>query len=64
VEEIISVHMILVRKPEGKGPLGRHRCRWEDIRKELEDEWCGLDSTWSGYGLVVECCEHRNIQVL
>jgi hypothetical protein len=22
--------MILVGKPEGNRPLGRHRCRWED----------------------------------
>ena len=24
---------ILVRKPEGKRPLGRRRCRWEDNNK-------------------------------
>jgi hypothetical protein len=25
-----GVLMVLVRKPEGKRPLGRPRCRWED----------------------------------
>ena len=25
-----GVHRVLVRKPEGKRPLGRPRCRWED----------------------------------
>jgi len=24
------VHTVLVGKPEGKRPLGRPRCRWED----------------------------------
>jgi hypothetical protein len=26
----INVYKILVRKPEGKRPLGRPRCRWEN----------------------------------
>jgi hypothetical protein len=32
---------MLVRKPEGKGPLGRRRLRWYDIKmdvKEIETE--------------------------
>jgi hypothetical protein len=29
---------VLVGKPEGKRPLGRHRCRWEDnIKMDLQD---------------------------
>jgi hypothetical protein len=28
-----GVHRLLVGKPEGKRPLGRPRCRWEDIIK-------------------------------
>jgi hypothetical protein len=28
--EKIKVYRILVGKPEGEGPLGRPRCRWED----------------------------------
>ena len=29
-------------KPEGKRPLGRHRCRWEDnIKMDLQEVGCG-----------------------
>jgi hypothetical protein len=29
-------YKVLVRKPKGKGPLGRPRCRWEDrLRMDL-----------------------------
>jgi hypothetical protein len=27
----------IVGKPEGKGPLGRPRLRWEDIRMDLSE---------------------------
>ena len=27
------MHRVLVGKPEGKRPMGRPRCRWEDIIK-------------------------------
>jgi hypothetical protein len=31
-----GVHRVLVVKPEGKRPLGRHRRRWEDnIKMDL-----------------------------
>jgi 3-oxoacyl-ACP reductase-like protein len=31
-----------VGKPEGKRPLGRPRCRWENnIKIELQEEGCG-----------------------
>ena len=33
-----GVHRVLVQKPEGKRPLGRLRCRWEDnIKMDLQD---------------------------
>jgi hypothetical protein len=33
-----NVYKVLVGKPEGKRPLGRPRCRWEDgIRTDLGD---------------------------
>ena len=33
-----GVHRVLVRKPEGKRPLGRRRCRWEDnIKMDLQE---------------------------
>jgi hypothetical protein len=32
----------LAGKPEGKSPLGRPRCRWEDtIKMDLQDVKCG-----------------------
>ena len=31
------VYRGLVRKPEGKRPLGRHRRRWEDIKIDLQE---------------------------
>jgi len=33
---------VLVGKPQGKRPLGRHRSRWEDnIKKDLREVQCG-----------------------
>jgi hypothetical protein len=39
------MHTRLVRKLEGKRPLGRPRCRWEDnIRMDLREiGWEGVD---------------------
>jgi hypothetical protein len=43
-----GVYRVLVGKPEGKGPLGRPRCRWEDnIKMDLQEEKCG-DMEWFG----------------
>jgi hypothetical protein len=37
-----GVYRVLVRKPEGKRPLGRHRCRWEDnVKMDLQEVGCG-----------------------
>jgi hypothetical protein len=37
-EEDTGVHRVLVRKPEGKRPLGRPRRRWEDnIKIDLQE---------------------------
>jgi len=36
-----GVYRVLVGKPEGKGPLGRHRRRWEDnIKMDLQEVGC------------------------
>ena len=36
--EDIGVHRVLVGKPEGKRPLGRPKCRWEDnIKMDLQE---------------------------
>jgi len=43
-----GVYRVLVRKPEGKRPLGRPRRRWEDIiRLDLQEEGCGY-MDWIG----------------
>jgi hypothetical protein len=37
-----SVHRVLVGKPEGKRPLGRPKCRWEDnIKMDLQEVGVG-----------------------
>jgi hypothetical protein len=40
--EKIGVYRFLVGKPEGKGPLGRPTCRWENnIKMDLQEVECG-----------------------
>jgi hypothetical protein len=42
-----GVYMILVQKPEGKRPLGRCKCRWEDnIKGNLQE--LGF-RVWTGF---------------
>jgi len=37
-----GVYRVLVGKPEGKRPLGRPRCRWENnIKMDLQEVGCG-----------------------
>jgi hypothetical protein len=47
--------------PEGKRPLGRPRCRWEDnIKMDLREvEWGGMDWIDLAQGVEVPC-EHGN----
>ena len=41
-----GIYRILVEKPEGKTPLGRSRCRWEDnIKMDVKEVGCGV---WTG----------------
>jgi hypothetical protein len=43
-----GVYRGLVGKPEGKRPLGRPRCRWEDnIKMDLQEVGCGV-MDWIG----------------
>jgi hypothetical protein len=42
-----NAYTILVRKPKGKRPLGRHRRRWEDIIRMDLSEMGG--KVWSGF---------------
>jgi hypothetical protein len=42
--EKMNAYRILVGKLEGKRPLGRPRCRWEDIGMNLREiGWGGMD---------------------
>jgi hypothetical protein len=47
-----GVYRILVGKPEGKRPLGRTRCRWEDnIKTDVHEVGCGgMDWIWLAQG--------------
>jgi len=37
-----GVYRVLLGRPEGKRPLGRPRCRWEDnIKMDLQEVGCG-----------------------
>jgi 3-oxoacyl-ACP reductase-like protein len=46
MEEWRGLYRILVGKPEGKRPLGRPRCRWDDnIKKDLKLVGC-VDMDW------------------
>ena len=40
--EKTGVCRVLVGKPEGRRPLGRPSCRWEDnMKMDLQEVWCG-----------------------
>jgi hypothetical protein len=41
MEERRGMYRVLVGKPEGKRPLGRPRCRWADIKMDLQKVGCG-----------------------
>jgi hypothetical protein len=42
-----NAYRMFVGKPEGKRPLGRHRCRWEDnIKMDLRERWDVM--VWTG----------------
>jgi hypothetical protein len=45
MREKLNEYRVLVGKPEGKRPLERPRCRWEDnIKMDLREiEWRGVD---------------------
>ena len=45
--EEMGLNRVLVRKPDGRRPLGRHRRRWVDnIRMDLQEVGCGMG--WIG----------------
>jgi len=56
-----GIYRVLVGKPEGKRPLGRHRRRWEDnIKMDLKEVGCGgmdwieLDEDWKSWRALVK----------
>jgi len=56
--EGISVYRILVRKPEGKRPLGRPRHRWKDnIKVDIQEVGCGVwtELSWFRIGTGGRC---------
>ena len=47
IAERRGVHRVLVGKREGKRPLGRPRCRWEDnIKTDFQEVGCGSCGDW------------------
>ena len=58
-----DAYRVLVEKPEGKRPFGRHRCRWEDkINMDLQEvgweAWTGL--MWLRIGIGGACHKCSN----
>jgi hypothetical protein len=56
-----NICKIMLGRPEGKKWLGWFRNTWHDNIKIDRKEamgWCGLDSSGSGQGQVVNPCEH------
>jgi len=46
---VAFVYRVLVGKPEGKRPLRRPRCRWEDnIKMDLQEKGGG---SWTGFNV-------------
>jgi hypothetical protein len=44
-----GVHRLLVGKPDGRRPLGRHRRRWEDnIKMDVQEVEGVVWTGWSG----------------
>jgi hypothetical protein len=55
-----GVYRVLVGKPEGKSPLGRPRCRWEDnVKADLQEvgfggmEWIQLTKDRDRWRVIV-----------
>jgi hypothetical protein len=65
-----ELYKVLVGKPEGKRPLGRPRCRWEDgIRMDLRETGLGgvvdwIRLAWDRYGWWAVVSAAMNLRVL
>jgi hypothetical protein len=63
-----GVHRVLVGKPEGKRPLGRPRCRWEDnIKMDVEEvggvrgDWMELAQDWDRWRALVSTVKNLRV---
>jgi hypothetical protein len=63
-----GVHRVLVGKPEGKRPLGRHRRRWEDnIKMDLQEvrlgcgDWIESAQDRDGWWAVVSTVKNLRV---
>jgi hypothetical protein len=63
-----GVHRVLVGKPEGKRPLGRPRCRWEDnIKMEVQEvggsrgDWMELAQDRDGWRALVSMVKNLRL---
>jgi len=46
-----GAYRVLMGRPEGKRPLGRHKLRWNDnIKVDLQDVGSGYGLSWLGSG--------------
>jgi hypothetical protein len=62
-----GVYKVLVRKPEGKRPLGRPRHRWEDnIKMDIQEMgcggmgWIGVAQNRDSWRALNECCNEHS----
>jgi hypothetical protein len=61
-------YRVLVGKPEGKGPMGRPRCRWEDnIKMDLQEvgygskDWIELAQDRDKWQALVNAVMNRRV---
>jgi hypothetical protein len=50
----------LISNPQGKRPLGKAESTRENIKTDLKETGCGLNSSGSGQALVAASCEHES----
>jgi hypothetical protein len=59
--KLTNRYTISIRYPERKRPLGRHMRNWDDnIKTDLRDKRCELDSSGSGWCPESRFCEKCN----